>query len=160
LAGGTETNTIFNNLLIVNRDTVITNPNDNGSGGQFILRFDVALTEFSFDFVDMDAGDRADIIFTDRQTLNSHTIPFTEFEAGSGSQHEVPGALFGNRHANSINGITAAELPGLSEFDEVTFDMRSSGGIGTVTFTLVPEPSLLSLLALAGAGLSGRRRRG
>lgn len=148
------------NLLIINKDTTITTPNDNGAGGAMTLNFGVALTSFGFDFVDMDLGTRADIIFTDNSLPAplSVRIPFSDFEDGSGSIHEIPDVLFGNRHANRITDITAAEL-GLSQFDEVTFDMRSSGGIGTLYFETVPEPSAALLFLFGSAFLLLRRGR-
>ena len=147
------------NLLIINKDNTITTPNDNGTGGEMTLNFGIALTSFSFDFVDMDLGTRADIIFTDNSGGSpvSVTIPFSEFEDGSGSIHQTTDVIFGDRHANRILDITAPEL-GLSQFDEVTFDMRSSGGIGTLYFETVPEPSAALLFLLGGAGILFLRR--
>ena len=84
------------------------------------------------------------------------TIPFTDFESGSGSVHDA-GAAFGDRHGNRVLDITAAEV-GLTKFDRMTFDLTSSGGIGTVFFSTIPEPSSAVLLLAALAPLASRRR--
>ncbi|MEM0895718.1 MAG: hypothetical protein AAGJ79_02445 [Verrucomicrobiota bacterium] len=157
--GGSEVATVFDNLLIVNTNSTISTPNDNGGGGQMTLDFGLALLSFGFDFVDLDASANATLILFSSATNSSVSIPFTEFEDGSGSIHETSSVLFGDRHANSIRDITAAEI-GLPSFDRVTFSLTSSGGIGTAYFDTVPEPDTgLTLLISAMALIHFRPRR-
>ncbi|NNE91739.1 MAG: PEP-CTERM sorting domain-containing protein [Verrucomicrobiales bacterium] len=148
---------ILENLLIINTNTNISVPNDHGSGGTLTLNFDIALSSFGFEFVDLDSGLNATLVFTNTATSNSQSISFADFEQGSGSIHETPNVLFGDRHANRVLGIEASEL-GLAQFDKVDFVMTSSGGIGTVEFQTVPEPSSAILLLFAGFYLLSARR--
>ncbi|MFD2256345.1 PEP-CTERM sorting domain-containing protein [Luteolibacter algae] len=160
-AGGSLTRDVLHNVLIINTNTDLTTPNDSGSGGEFGLEFDVDLISFGFDFVDLDRSESGAITFLDTNTGRSQTIQFTEFESGSGSVFEREGVLFGNRHANRVDEITATSL-GLSSFDQITFTMKSSGGIGTLYGTTlvdsVPEPSS-ALLLLSGLTFLGFKRR-
>ncbi len=151
---------VLDNILIINKNTTIGTPNDNAGGGKMILNFGVALSSFGFDFVDMDLSTSADLIFTDNSgsTPVSVTLSFADFEEGSGSIHETANVAFGNRNANRILDITAVEL-GLTQFDQVTFDMRSSGGIGTIYVESVPEPGSVLLLSAGFGMLLFRRRR-
>ncbi|MEM9481894.1 MAG: hypothetical protein AAGA58_19765, partial [Verrucomicrobiota bacterium] len=158
-AGGSEVSTVFDNLLIVNSNSTISIPNDHGIGGQMTLDFGLALLSFGFDFVDLDSSANATLILYSSATNSSVSIPFADFEEGSGSIHETPSVLFGDRHANSIRDITAAEI-GLQSFDRVTFSLVSSGGIGTAFFDTVPEPNTgLTLLFSAMALIHFRPRR-
>ncbi|MFK7935096.1 MAG: hypothetical protein AB8G22_16410, partial [Saprospiraceae bacterium] len=52
--GGNLTNDILYNSLIINTDTNISVPNDNGTGGDIVLDFDLMLSSFGFTFVDLD----------------------------------------------------------------------------------------------------------
>ena len=66
--GGSETSTVFDNILIVNEFSDITIVDDEGSGGEMRLEMDIALRAFGFDFVDMDAASGATLILTDSAT--------------------------------------------------------------------------------------------
>jgi len=161
-AGGNAPTLVVNNALIVNTNSTIGTPNDWAGGGTITMSFDRALTSFGFDQVDLDSSANGTLVFTDRSTSQSASVPFSAFEDGSGSIHETAGVLFGNRHANSIRDITATEL-GLTSFDQVQFVKTSSGGIATLfvdTVNSVPEPSVFLLGALGLAPLLRRRRRG
>lgn len=131
--GGNLTNEVLHNLLIINRDAVITNPNDNATGGQTILTSDTLLTCFGFDFVDLDANRVVGsmIIFENSVTLEIAQISFADLEDGSGSIFEQIGVAFGDRHGNRIENITAEKL-GITAFDKITFSTTGSGGIGTI----------------------------
>lgn len=157
-AGGSSISGVYDNLLIINEFTDITIVDDEGTGGELRLDFGIALTSFGFDFVDMDAASGATLILTDTGSGNSASIPFADFEDGSGSVHETTNVLFGNRHANEIRDILASEV-GLTQFDRVVFDLTSSGGIGAAYFETVPEPGSLMLLGGLVAGLVRRVRR-
>ncbi|WP_411826460.1 hypothetical protein [Luteolibacter sp. AS25] len=155
--GGNDLNLVVGNALIVNRDTTITTPNDSGLGGDIILNFDISLSQFGFDFIDLDRAANGRITFTDTASGAVQTIEFIEFETGGA--FERTGVSFGDRHANQVLNITAADI-GLTSFDEVKFSLDSSGGIGTIYATTIPEPSgsLLSLVGFTALVLGGRKR--
>ena len=152
--GGSLTTEALDNGLIINTDTNISVPNDAGSGGDMILTFGRPLVAFGFDFVDLDSSANATLVFRDTGSATTASIPFANFEDGSGDPlFERTNVQFGNRNGNRILGIQAADL-GMTQFDEVTFSMTSSGTIGTLYFETVPEPgttgmALTGLLACA-----------
>ena len=131
--GGNLTNEVLHNLLIINRDAVISDPNDNGTGGQTILTSDTLITCFGFDFVDLDVNKvmGSVIIFENSITSESAQISFSDLEDGSGTVFEQVGVKFGDRHGNRIQNITAEKL-GITAFDKINFSTVGSGGIGTV----------------------------
>ncbi len=65
----------------------------------------------------------------------------------------VPAEVTGS-HAT----VLGADI-GLTQFDRVTFDLNSSGGIGSVYGVAVPEPSSALLLALGACLAFVRRKR-
>ncbi|MEM1326336.1 MAG: PKD domain-containing protein, partial [Bacteroidota bacterium] len=122
------------NLLIINQTTNIGTPNDNGGGGTITMTSDMPLSEIGFDFVDLQEGelDAATnfVRFTDNTTGQSATVPFMDFESGSGSTFDR-GAIFGDRTANRVATISAADL-GLQFFDQVDLVTTGTYGIGTI----------------------------
>ncbi|MEP5672108.1 MAG: PEP-CTERM sorting domain-containing protein [Luteolibacter sp.] len=159
-AGGSHLGLVVNNVLIINTNTDLTTPNDAAAGGTMVLDFDLSLSEFGFDFIDLDTSANGSITFSDISGgSGSTTIGFAQFEQGYGGVFERANVTFGDRYANRVLGITASDL-GLTSFDRVSFNLTSSGGIGTIYATTVPEPStsLVAILGLAGMALSRKRR--
>ncbi|MGJ8642839.1 MAG: hypothetical protein ACSHX9_05485 [Luteolibacter sp.] len=153
-AGGSDLKLLVNNALIINTDTNLATPNDDGMGGDMILNFDVALNSFGFDFIDLDSAANGSITFLDSSSGTSRTVSFADFEDTPDARLARTGVAFGDRHANRVLNIGANELR-MSSFDQVTFSLLSSGGIGTIygtTVTPVPEPTAPSIL-LGGLAL-------
>ncbi len=161
-AGGSDLDLIVENVLIINTNSDLANPNDHGGGGQITLNFDVGLVEFGFDFIDLDQADSGSITFLDVSTGSVATVNFSDFEDGASAPFGRSGVSFGNRHANRVLDLTAEDL-GLTSFDEVQFNLSSSGGIGTVYGTTVPgavpEPSMPAMLLGSMTVLGFLRRR-
>lgn len=158
-AGGSNPGLNYGNVLIINTDNNISTPNDEANGGKIGLHFDVSLSEFGFDFIDMDTSAGSSVTFTDTIGGSGSTIvTFAQFEDGAGGVFERSNVSFGNRHANRILNVTAADL-GLTSFDEITFSLNSSGGIGTIYGTAIPEPNSAAMLLGGLATLALFRRR-
>ncbi|MEM1324942.1 MAG: SdrD B-like domain-containing protein [Bacteroidota bacterium] len=135
-ADGNIITEMLGNVLIINQTSDISDPNDNGSGGQMIVNSDLPLGRFAFDMVDLDLPLQGDVIYENTSTGQSVTIPFEDFEQGSGSIYEISGVRFGDRTANRVISVTADNL-GLQFFDRVTFDLAAeSGAIGVICVTV------------------------
>ncbi|MEM6910504.1 MAG: PEP-CTERM sorting domain-containing protein [Verrucomicrobiota bacterium] len=156
-AEGNLGSTAVGNLLIVNEDTDLDDPDDDAAGGTIRFEFDLAIQQFAFDFIDMDKATDAEVIFTDNVSGSFVTIGFEEFEDGFGGIWETSGVSFGDRAGNRIEGISAEKL-GLDSFDEIEFVLSSSGGIGSLFVTPVPEPSSALLLSFSSLLLLRRHR--
>ena len=142
--GGNLTDHVLDNLLIINEDNVISDPDDEASGGQIILTSDIELRSISFDFVDLDAGGATTgsfIKFENTITGDTARVDFPDFEDGSGTVFETTDVQFGDRHGNRIIEISNSKL-GIESFDKITFDLNGSGGIGDICIkTLLPWPT-------------------
>ncbi len=160
-AGGSDLDLVVDNVLIINTNSDLSTPNDSAGGGQMKLDFDVSLIEFGFDFIDLDTSDNGSITFLNTASGVSTTVDFEDFEDGASVPFGRSGVSFGDRHANRVLNVTAADL-GLTSFDEVSFNLLSSGGIGTIygttEITTVPDPSVPSIL-LGGLAMLGLCRR-
>lgn len=161
-AGGSHPTFNYGNVLIINTDNNLATPNDEANGGFIALNFDVSLVNFGFDFIDLDSANNGSITFLDVSSGNQRTVAFADFEDVVGAPFRRTDVTFGDRHANRVLNISAADL-GLTSFDEVKFNLLSSGGIGTIygttAFTQVPEPSMPAILAGSIAILGILRRR-
>ncbi len=177
--GNLAPDTVLGNLLIIaenssgSGDGIVNNPDDEGSSpaGSLTFDFDTPITEFGFDFVDVDDNSDFGISFaSDGSTVAS--IAFDDFTT-SGNAFFDPSVEFGDHFANRFDPITVADLNAafslsLSDFDQVVVNFGGSGAIDNVNWIIalsdddispVPEPSSLALLALGSAIAMVRARR-
>ncbi|PHI21303.1 hypothetical protein CEQ90_02575 [Lewinellaceae bacterium SD302] len=127
---------MLGNVLIINQTADISQPNDFAGGGDLIVNSDLPLGRFAFDLIDLEPANLGSVTFASTLTGGSVTIPFSDFEAGSGSTFEVDGVVFGDRTANRIISVTADSL-GLPSFDSIVFNLPSqSGAIGVICATV------------------------
>jgi hypothetical protein len=155
--GNLAPDTRLGNLLIIQenpngcQDGICDAPDDEGSrpAGTLIFDFDVAVTSFGLDLVDVESLSQEDgsIVFFDG--ASSVTIDMSTFLAG---------LILGNHSANRVDPFQLADLPGLSQITRVELNLNGSGGVDNVTFEPVPEPSTAALLALGVVALGARAR--
>ena len=157
-SAGTLTGTRLGNLLIIQEnpngcliDGICDAPDDEGSrpAGSLIFDFDVAVTSFGFDLVDVEslATENGSITFFDG--ASSLTVQMNSFLAA---------LTLGNNSANRIVPFLVGDLAGISQITRVEMNFAGSAGVDNVTFEPVPEPSSLALLGL-GIGVFGVRTR-
>lgn len=145
--GGNLTNEILGNLLIINTDNNVSDPNDEANGGQILSMSTMDLVEFSFDIVDLEIieiqGQPSDdyIRFENTVTNQIVDIYFDEF-TDSNSPFYISGVAFGDRFANRITGITATKL-GMTSFNKITFITDASFGIGAICIKKADEPGVI-----------------
>jgi len=141
-ATGNLTNEILGNLLIINENSAVSDPDDNINGGDIIFTSDVPLESFSMDLVDMqtDEIDNNDIITFTNTALNLSTIiPMADFEdiMSNTSIFKRAGVTYGDRSGNRITNITAADL-GLPSFDQITFTTDATFAIAGICVEKAP----------------------
>ena len=159
------------NILIIpenntdrNKDGLIDQPNDEGSrpAGDMHFDFTMPVTAFGFDLIDVEgpaeynnsAGFFASFF---RDGDLERRVGFGEFVDPKSRWYD-PTVRFGNRTANRIEPITAADL-NIPYFDRVVLSFGGSGGTDNIIFTPVPEPGMVALLGMAMPMLLARRRR-
>ncbi len=140
--------------------------NDSAYGGTMTFSFEKGLVEFGFNWIDLDAGESASITFLNSLNGAAATIAFSEFVT-MGSDFYRVGVVFGDHTANQIANINLTTLGSSSDvtwgdsaradqFDQVRFNLNSSGGVSAINFVAVPEPGTVAagllLVALAGFG--------
>lgn len=132
-------------------DGICDSPDDEGRrpAGTLSFLFDVPVSSFGFDLVDVDstATENGSITFRDG-VGGSTTLDFATILAG----FEI-----GNNTANRIDPVFAEKL-GLASIREVEFTMGGSGAIDNVDYLPVPEPTTALFVGL-GLALLGRARR-
>ncbi|MBW2270460.1 MAG: PEP-CTERM sorting domain-containing protein [Deltaproteobacteria bacterium] len=148
------------NILIVQENKrdcgtgTCSRPDDQAGGGATLdFLFDVAVSSFGFDAVDIESGESGGTIVL-HDGAGSVSFAFDEL---------LPSALFGDNTANRFDPLVASQI-GLEAIDRVTIVFGGSGGIDNLTFEQnepVPEPSTFALLGLGLAGIAsqGRQRR-
>ena len=134
--------------------------------GTLIFDFDSPLDSFGFTVVDVEGPEEfvTDTGFFIEFLSGGDVITEIDFEqfVNSGSDFFDPNIAFGNRSANRIAPITAAQL-GVASFDEVQVSLGGSSIVAQITVneaaTAVPSPTAAAAgLALLG-GLLARRRK-
>lgn len=79
-----------------------------------------------------------------------------------GSGFLLNGQALGSSEITDVSGLLSGTLADGTSFSNIPFtrDLRGNGAIGFITITAVPEPSALSLIALAGLLTINRYQRG
>ena len=133
--------------------------------GTINLEFATPLNSFGFTIVDVEGPEEFETntgffidFLSDGQDVGS--FDFASFVTNDDSGVFDPTIEFGNRSANQITPITAAQL-GVDSFDEVRISLGGSAVIAQITANVIPTPTAaLGGLALLGAGVLRRRARG
>jgi len=175
--GNLAPDTVLGNLLIIaenssgSGDGIVDSPDDEGSSPAGSMTFDFAapITEFGFDFIDVDDQSDYEITFFSEGSAVA-TVEFDDFTT-SGDPFFDSTVSFGDHTANRISPITVAALNsafglGLTAFDQVVVDFGGSGAIDNLNWVAlsdqgspVPEPTSLALLAFGSALVLARTRR-
>jgi MYXO-CTERM domain-containing protein len=150
--GNMDLNTNLGNILIIQEnDSGIPDDEATRPAGSIVFDFDSLTSGFGFTMVDVESvtleGSSVDFY---RGGLLIESINFAEFEAGGTHDN---GVIFGN---NSINNSDEQIISG--GFDQAIIHAGGSMGFDNISFTTVPAPGSLALLAL-GAATGIRRRR-
>lgn len=140
-AGGNLTSDVLGNLLIINTNSNVSDPNDNANGGQILSMSTMDLVEFSFDIVDLEVNEIVpdDLIRFENTVTNQVVEVFFVDFTDTNSPFYIPGVDYGDRHANRITGITATKL-GMTSFNKITFVTDASFGIGAICIKKAEEP--------------------
>ncbi|MBB6440870.1 hypothetical protein [Phycisphaera mikurensis] len=133
--------------------------------GTINLEFATPLDSFGFTIVDVEGPEEFETntgFFIDFLSDGTEVgvFDFASFVTDDDSNVFDPSIEFGNRSANQIAPITAAQL-GVASFDEVRISLGGSAVVAQITVNAVPTPTAaLGGLALLGAGALRRRTRG
>lgn len=148
------------NLLIIQENSVdcgtgiCAAPDDEGSrpAGTLIFDFDVAVTSFGFDLVDVDSLDDEVGSITFFDGMSSTTVSMLSF---------LSGLPIGDNSANRITPFLVGDLNGISQITRVEMNFGGSAAVDNVTYDVVPEPATGALIGLGLALMSrvGRSRR-
>ncbi len=161
-AGNLSGSTLMGNALILAEnnvgasDGILDRPDDEGSRRtdglnwiQFV--FGTEVTELGWDVIDLESisAQRSSIVFTDG---DGDTVSIDWYTTGSTTDIETLAGLgFGDNSLNRIAPITAAYLNSLDgDFGNIAsarFIVGGSMALDNLTFTSVPEPGTLALLA-------------
>ncbi|BAM05188.1 hypothetical protein [Phycisphaera mikurensis] len=131
--------------------------------GTINLEFATPLDSFGFTIVDVEGPEEFETntgFFIDflSDGVDVGSFDFASFVTDDGSGVFDATIAFGDRSANQIAPITAAQL-GVASFDEVRISLGGSAVIAQVTANAVPTPSAaLGGLALLAGGVLRRRR--
>lgn len=156
----------FGNALIMQEAGVsIDSPDDEGRGGSYTMTSDLALRAVAFDILDVDDAKNATLTFTS-STGVSVSVDLELFEDRSGDANfETEDVEFGNRHSNHI-AISVDDLEShntgnsaITDITEITYTTTTSGGLGQIELTVVPEPSSSLLVGVGFITFAFRRRR-
>jgi len=157
-AGNLAPDTRLGNLLIIQenpngcQDGICDAPDDEGSrpAGSLIFDFDVAVTSFQFDVVDIESFALENGSVTLFDGASSMTLTLAQIFPLDG--------VLGDNSANRLDPILVSALSGISQITRVELNFGGSVGVDNVTFEPVPEPSTAALLALGVVALGARAR--
>lgn len=131
-------------------DGLVDDPDDEGRGGTVTIKFDSLLEAFRFDQVDRDDANGEQVQIYKQGSLLD-TITYVQMETAD------PTIDFGNRKANRLPWITSATVGDV--FDEVRIQVSGSHGFDNITYSPVPEPATMILLAIGAVPVVMNRRR-
>lgn len=168
-AGGNIINEQLGSILIISeRDEdpgnpgFVLGPDDEGErpAGTITLDYSLGFTTFQIDIVDIESTVAENSSFEFYQGGLAGfkvVVDFMAFEDNTSAFYD-PTIQFGNRTANRIRPITAADL-GLQFIDTVVINAGGSSGWDNINASgFIPAPGAAALLGL-GALAIGRRRR-
>ena len=154
-AGNLSGSTVMGNALILaendtgSSDGVLDDPDDEGvrrsSGNWIQFVFGTAVLDLGWDVIDLESAssEKSSVLFTD-SSGDTATLQYDDGTAGD--LESLFGLGYGDNSLNRISSITAASL-GLDDFTTVRFNVGGSMALDNLTFTSVPEPGTLALLA-------------
>ncbi|NNF06005.1 MAG: PEP-CTERM sorting domain-containing protein [Candidatus Eisenbacteria bacterium] len=169
-AGNLAPNSYRGNLLILaendidaNNDSIIDDPDDEGSRNAGSLYFDFAneISEVSFDLFDIESvgAEPGSIKFYKNGGVVG-TVTFNDLITNNGNGFYDGSITFGNNSANRIQAIQAGDF-NVSGFERVEFVLGGSGAVSNVQFeSAIPEPATIALMLMGiGGGVARARRR-
>lgn len=127
---------------------ICSDPDDEMLGGSIFFDFDMPVSSFGFDLVDIDRFEQDGFV----KLYSGNDSVMIEFGDLLDSD------LFGNRTANRVAPLIATEL-GIGLIDKAEIHFDKSGAVDNVVFEPVPEPATLPLIAAGLGALAVRRRR-
>ncbi|MCH2170466.1 PEP-CTERM sorting domain-containing protein [Myxococcota bacterium] len=134
-------------------DGVCNRPDDEGSrpAGSLTLDFEAPIESFGLDLIDIDGLtlELGALVFVG--SLGTDTVPFTDLLN--------PGDV-GNNSANRVDPLALTDM-GIGNIQRIRVEWGGSGALDNLQYTLTPEPSTGSLIALGLVTLgvaTGRRR--
>lgn len=163
-AGNLAPNTDVGNILIIaenntdaNGNGLIDSPDDEGNrpAGKIFLNLATTWTGFGFDLIDIDndVDEDGGIKFL----MGNSVVGFVGFDdiVNPNSPHYRAGVVYGDHSANRIAPLSILSNGQPMPFNKIVVEMGGSGGIGRLN--LVPEPSALLMLGVAGLAVVRRR---